>query len=229
MFNVQVKVSGIQSDQSYCFIFPDQTEKFVLSVVSHINVLLGINKTVKVEKNECNGVPDLYVKLAEFKEVFPVYRMAWSPPANLFDQFDFNQNAEEVGSSVEKSIQLKKSEDQLNLDLSDDICQDNGGFSDEDSENKQTETNSRLTSSPAKILKVDLSKYPLPGGSDYICSVCNKQFPSGVFLRRHFFRHGDIGKRQFYCKSCDIWLPDREMMSSHKMEHKDRQGTNTPS
>jgi len=208
MFDVNLKIRGTQGDQSYSFILPDQSQQFVLNVVQSINIYLSENDDDK-HSNQ-TGYCDLYSSLSEFTKIFPLENVKWVPPSNIFYQFD-------------ELINSTTSDPQPKIDSGDDEedLKDDDYVFEEPSDTEEFQTNPPKSRN-FQVEKVDLSLYQLPSGDALVCPVCNRQFPSGVFLRKHYFRHGDMGKRQFYCKPCDIWLPNKEELDKHKNEHKER-------
>ena len=87
--------------------------------------------TIYIPSSKCtslkNGFVDLYATFASFKTIFPVCNLVWTPPANMFDQFDFSVKPESPLNNLEISDELPKIDyktDEETLDTKADLDSD---------------------------------------------------------------------------------------------------------
>jgi len=128
MFDLHLQIRGTETDQSYSFILPDQSQQFVLNVVQSINAFLSENDNDK-HSNQ-NGYCDLYSSLSEFTTIFPLENVKWVPPSNIFHQFDELINSTPINLH-DSQCKIDSGDDEVNLKDEDYVFEepsDNGEF-----------------------------------------------------------------------------------------------------
>ena len=184
MYDVYLRARGASDDEEHCLILPDRSRQFLIDLLVQVRDLMEAEGAATEEEE---GKPEVGRAIGE---LFYVDKVVWKPPDNLMKGFaaDLPERQEE---KKEEQMDEGEEEEEEEEDGDSDGEKDevdlpsSGGDEDPGSGAPPPPPGGKARRSRAvKIEKVkNLSDYPLPSRKDCVCSVCSRQFPSGVFLR----------------------------------------------
>ena len=214
MYNFNINIKGIASKEEYCLLFPNLSSSHSLRILRSVFIELFPNQDPQER-----SMHDLIVNMLGLNNI------AWEPPAKVYQ----DQPAQDVlAGDIPLHLFDKVMQTVSVTDI--ETKQGNTAVLSEivaldwkaDTIEEHEKTDKDFPEVDTKIVKVDISKFILPRGSDAECSVCGKKFPSGVYLRRHFFNHSHSKEKPHYCRICDQWIVDKNQFQNHQAFHKKR-------